>query len=70
MEQLHAVLLEKQQKKKCIVTELSSFQLMGTEQFKPKIAILTNLYDAHLDYHGTFEEYAEAKFNITKNQDE
>ena len=53
-----------------IVTELSSFQLMGTKAFKPKIAILTNLYDAHLDYHGTFEMYAEAKFNVTRNQDE
>ncbi|MBB5148939.1 MULTISPECIES: UDP-N-acetylmuramoyl-L-alanine--D-glutamate ligase [Ureibacillus] len=53
-----------------IVTELSSFQLMGIEQFKPKIAVLTNLYDAHLDYHGTFEEYAKAKFGITKNQTE
>ncbi len=53
-----------------IVTELSSFQLMGIREFKPKIAILTNLYDAHLDYHGNFEQYAEAKFNITKNQDE
>ncbi|BDH61046.1 UDP-N-acetylmuramoylalanine--D-glutamate ligase [Lysinibacillus sp. PLM2] len=51
-----------------IVTELSSFQLMGIQQFRPHIAILTNLYDAHLDYHGTFTEYAEAKFNITKNQ--
>lgn len=53
-----------------IVTELSSFQLMGTSTFKPKIAILTNLYDAHLDYHGTFDNYAEAKFNVTRNQDE
>lgn len=53
-----------------IVTELSSFQLMGTEVFQPKIAILTNLYDAHLDYHGTFDEYAKAKFHITKNQTE
>ncbi|MEL4024311.1 UDP-N-acetylmuramoyl-L-alanine--D-glutamate ligase [Lysinibacillus endophyticus] len=57
-------------KENVIVTELSSFQLLGTIEFKPNIAILTNLYDAHLDYHGTFEEYAEAKFNITKNQDE
>ena len=57
-------------KENVIVTELSSFQLMGTNEFKPKIAILTNLYDAHLDYHGTFEQYAESKFNITKNQDE
>ena len=53
-----------------IVTELSSFQLMGTRTFKPKIAILTNLYDAHLDYHGTFEEYADAKFGVTRNQTE
>lgn len=52
-----------------IVTELSSFQLMGVSQFKPKIAILLNLYDAHLDYHGTFEGYAEAKFAVTKQQD-
>lgn len=51
-----------------IVTELSSFQLMGTRDFRPRIAILTNLYEAHLDYHGTFEEYAEAKFCVTKNQ--
>lgn len=53
-----------------IVAELSSFQLMGIEEFRPKIAILTNLYDAHLDYHGTFENYIEAKFQVTKNQDE
>lgn len=57
-------------KNNVIVTELSSFQLMGVSTFKPKIAVLTNLYDAHLDYHGTFENYIEAKFQVTKNQDE
>jgi UDP-N-acetylmuramoylalanine--D-glutamate ligase len=51
-----------------IVIELSSFQLMGMPSFRPRIAILTNLYDAHLDYHGTRIEYAKAKANITKNQ--
>jgi UDP-N-acetylmuramoylalanine--D-glutamate ligase len=51
-----------------IVIELSSFQLMGITTFNPKIAIITNLYDAHLDYHGTREEYTKAKANITKNQ--
>jgi len=61
---------EEATKDEVIVTELSSFQLMGIDQFKPKIAVLTNLYDAHLDYHGTFEEYAKAKFGITKNQTE
>jgi UDP-N-acetylmuramoylalanine--D-glutamate ligase len=53
-----------------IVIELSSFQLMGIDSFRPRIAIITNLYDAHLDYHGTRSEYANAKANITKNQTE
>jgi UDP-N-acetylmuramoylalanine--D-glutamate ligase len=55
-------------KDNAIVIELSSFQLMGIETFNPKIAIITNLYDAHLDYHGTRKNYFEAKANITKNQ--
>ncbi|WP_416826940.1 UDP-N-acetylmuramoyl-L-alanine--D-glutamate ligase [Ectobacillus polymachus] len=51
-----------------IVTELSSFQLMGIQTFQPKIAVLLNLFDAHLDYHGTKEAYGHAKSNIFKNQ--
>ena len=43
------------------ITELSSFQLMGIEKFRPKIAVLLNLFDAHLDYHGTKEEYDQGK---------
>lgn len=53
-----------------IVIELSSFQLMGISSFRPKIAIITNLYNAHLDYHGTLEEYHLAKARITENQQE
>jgi UDP-N-acetylmuramoylalanine--D-glutamate ligase len=52
-----------------IVIELSSFQLMGVDEFKPKIALVTNLYEAHLDYHGSLGEYHEAKARITENQD-
>src|SRR5690606_24246871 len=51
-----------------MVVELSSFQLMGIKTFRPHIAIVTNLYEAHLDYHDSWEEYANAKMNITKNQ--
>ncbi|MDM5189617.1 UDP-N-acetylmuramoyl-L-alanine--D-glutamate ligase [Bacillus sp. DX4.1] len=51
-----------------IVTELSSFQLMGVEMFQPKIAAFLNLFEAHLDYHGTKKEYGLAKANIFKNQ--
>jgi UDP-N-acetylmuramoylalanine--D-glutamate ligase len=61
---------QKATKDNTIVIELSSFQLMGIETFNPKIAIITNLYDAHLDYHGTREEYKAAKAYITKNQTE
>ncbi|UKS67048.1 UDP-N-acetylmuramoyl-L-alanine--D-glutamate ligase [Rossellomorea marisflavi] len=53
-----------------MVVELSSFQLMGIEEFKPHIAIITNLYEAHLDYHGSLHDYWQAKVNITKNQTE
>lgn len=53
-----------------IVLEASSFQLMGVEKFRPKIAILTNLYDSHIDYHGTSEAYAKAKAEITLHQKE
>ncbi|WHY87994.1 UDP-N-acetylmuramoyl-L-alanine--D-glutamate ligase [Neobacillus novalis] len=61
---------QKATKENTIVIELSSFQLMGIDTFKPRIAIITNLYDAHLDYHGTRREYMAAKSNITKTQTE
>jgi UDP-N-acetylmuramoylalanine--D-glutamate ligase len=51
-----------------LVAELSSFQLMGTEQFRPRIGALLNVYTAHLDYHGTFEEYRDAKYRLFANQ--
>ena len=50
-----------------LVMELSSFQLMGIEAFHPEIAVMTNLMPTHLDYHGSFEEYVAAKWNIQKN---
>ncbi|MFD1735724.1 UDP-N-acetylmuramoyl-L-alanine--D-glutamate ligase [Bacillus salitolerans] len=53
-----------------IVTELSSFQLMGVSSFRPKISIFLNLFEAHLDYHGTKKEYGLAKANIFMQQTE
>jgi UDP-N-acetylmuramoylalanine--D-glutamate ligase len=53
-----------------IVTELSSFQLAGTKTFHPYISVFLNLVDAHLDYHGTRENYAQAKAKIFTNQTE
>jgi len=51
-----------------LVAELSSFQLMGTCDFHPRIACLLNVYPTHLDYHGTMENYIEAKARLFANQ--
>lgn len=51
-----------------MVMELSSFQLMGTAQFRPNIAVMTNITSAHLDYHGTQEAYEQAKFSLLAHQ--
>lgn len=53
-----------------IVMEVSSFQLLGTIHFRPAVAVLLNIFNAHLDYHGTREEYMKAKEKIFANQDE
>lgn len=52
-----------------LVLELSSFQLMGSGTFRPKVSILLNLFEAHLDYHGDFASYKEAKAYIFKQQE-
>jgi len=51
-----------------IITEVSSFQLQGTKYFKPSVAAITNLGVGHLDYHGSVENYRNAKRNIYRNQ--
>lgn len=51
-----------------IVAELSSFQLLGTVTFHPHVAVALNIFDHHLDYHKTVENYARAKARITMNQ--
>lgn len=53
-----------------MVIELSSFQLLGAPSLSPKVAVLLNLYEAHLDYHQSIEHYQAAKLNIFKNQTE
>jgi UDP-N-acetylmuramoylalanine--D-glutamate ligase len=50
------------------VVEASSFQLEGTETFRPWIAVLLNFSPDHLDRHATVEEYADAKSRIFANQ--
>ena len=53
-----------------VVLELSSFQLEQLVQIKksPDIAVITNLTPNHLDRHGSFESYCDAKENIFRFQ--
>lgn len=51
------------------VLELSSFQLDGIKNFRPHIAVLTNITPDHLDrYANKFENYIASKFRIILNQ--
>ncbi|GAB1855447.1 UDP-N-acetylmuramoyl-L-alanine--D-glutamate ligase [Flavobacteriaceae bacterium MHTCC 0001] len=51
------------------VLEISSFQLDDVVDFKPKIAVITNITPDHLDrYDYQFENYVKAKFKIAMNQ--
>ncbi len=53
------------------VLELSSFQLDGIINYKPHIAIITNISPDHLDrYDYKFQNYIDSKFRITMNQTE
>src|SRR4051812_21750701 len=50
------------------VLEISSFQLETMETFHPQVAVVLNVTPDHLDRHGTFEIYWEAKRRIFENQ--
>ena len=50
------------------VLEVSSFQLETIQAFRPWIAVILNITPDHLDRHGTFEAYTDAKARIFENQ--
>ena len=63
---IHAVDLEKEID--WIVAEVSSFQLESIQTFRPKIAVLLNLAEDHLDRYPRVEEYFRAKMGLFSNQ--
>lgn len=63
-------LLDKTTKKTLIVTEISSFQLQTTNTFRPKVSLLLNITEDHMDIHGSIKNYADAKGNIFSSQTE
>ncbi len=59
----------KEDPKEWYVAEISSFQLDDIKEFRPDIAVMTNITEDHLDrYEYKFENYIKSKFLITKNQ--
>lgn len=53
-----------------IVMEISCQQLANLDEFKPHIALLTNLTPAHIDFFGDYETYKNVKTKLFKNQTE
>lgn len=61
-------LAERAKTETVIVLEVSSFQLETIQTFRPKVAVVLNVTPDHLDRHGTFEIYADAKARVFENQ--
>lgn len=59
--------IEQIEKDTIVVMELSSHQLDNI-QHSPHIAVLTNIYQDHLDYYASLDHYIDAKLNIFKYQ--
>jgi UDP-N-acetylmuramoylalanine--D-glutamate ligase len=53
-----------------LVVECSSFQLETQTTFHPRVSVLLNVADDHLDWHGTFDRYVAAKARVFRNQGE
>lgn len=51
-----------------VAVEASSFQLRFIESFHPSVAVILNLAPDHLDWHGSFDAYVQAKARIFEHQ--
>ena len=53
-----------------VVLELSSFQLQTCSTLHPRVGILLNISENHLDFHKDMDEYISAKMRLFANQTE
>ena len=51
-----------------LVLELSSFQLQTCQSLRPRVGVLLNIAENHLDYHRDMAEYIEAKMRLFRCQ--
>lgn len=58
----------KLKKSNFLIIEASSFQLAYSKFIRPDFAILLNISNDHLDWHGSMANYVSAKFKIFENQ--
>ena len=61
--------VEEYQDDSCLVIEMSSHMLEFID-VSPKVGVILNLYQDHLDHDGTVEHYHQNKLNIFKYQDQ
>lgn len=52
-----------------LILELSSFQLEWSQEFKLDSAAILNIAPDHIDWHGSFDNYAASKFKICERSD-
>ncbi|MDH4227537.1 MAG: UDP-N-acetylmuramoyl-L-alanine--D-glutamate ligase [Deltaproteobacteria bacterium] len=50
------------------VLEISSFHLENVKEFRPRVAVMLNITEDHLDRYSGFDEYARVKFEVFKKQ--
>ncbi len=61
--------VDSKKKAEIIVAEISSFQLDTIETFRPKISVLLNITEDHLDRYADFNAYVKSKGRIFENQE-
>ena len=62
--------LDKLESGDIIVMEVSCQQLANMKEFRPHIALMTNLSEAHIDFFGSYDEYKKVKLKLFANQTE
>ncbi len=50
-----------------VVAEISCFQAVHLHTFRPRVGLLLNIAEDHIDYHGSMDAYVAAKFKILEN---
>lgn len=59
--------IDKLEEKDILVIETSCQQLENMNKFKPNVAVLTNISEAHIEFMKTFDHYKEVKSKLLKN---